>query len=131
MAPAVVYRSRHTYPVIKRRGSCELITATPFLVSGSVKGSNNLAVDSVTLEDFRHRLPYLFVEFHDSFRQEAHCFKGRPKYRPMKHDYYDTHGVQFMEVETNKGSFIIANHDEFRGNYAGFNIQATIEDMVQ
>jgi len=57
--------------------------------------------------------------------------KGRPKYRPMKHDYYDTHGVQFMEVETNKGSFVIANHDEFRGNYAGFNIQATIEDMVQ
>lgn len=38
---------------------------------------------------------------------------------------YDTHEVQFLEIQTDKGSFDVVNHNEHNGYYGGFSIAAT------
>jgi hypothetical protein len=39
----------------------------------------------------------------------------------------DVHEVQFLEIQTNKGVFTMANHNEHNGYYGGFYI--TVEEV--
>jgi hypothetical protein len=39
----------------------------------------------------------------------------------------DVHEVQFLEIQTSKGVFTMANHNEHNGYYGGFNI--TVEEV--
>ncbi len=43
-------------------------------------------------------------------------------------EYGDVHEIQFLEIKTSKGVFIIASHNEHNGYYGGFNICASIID---
>lgn len=40
---------------------------------------------------------------------------------------YETHEVQFLEVKTDKGSFVMSSHNEHNGYYGGFAIRAEVE----
>lgn len=40
---------------------------------------------------------------------------------------YDTHEVEFLEVQTDKGVFTMASHNEHNGYYGGFHICARAE----
>ena len=40
---------------------------------------------------------------------------------------YDTHEVQFLEVQTDRGVFTMASHNEHNGYYGGFWIVAAVE----
>ena len=48
------------------------------------------------------------------------------KEAPNVEDEYGEHEVQFLEIETAKGSFIIQTHNEHNGYYGGFWIKATL-----
>ena len=48
------------------------------------------------------------------------------KEAPEQPDEWGTHEVQFLEVTTDKGSFVLSNHNEHNGYYGGFWIVATI-----
>ncbi len=37
-------------------------------------------------------------------------------------DSYEVHEIQFLEIQTNRGVFTMANHNENNGYYCGFNI---------
>ncbi|MDH5738696.1 MAG: hypothetical protein OEY77_00055 [Nitrospira sp.] len=39
------------------------------------------------------------------------------------------HEVEFMHVKTSKGSFTVSNHNQHNGNYGGFSIRATVENI--
>ena len=43
-------------------------------------------------------------------------------------EWGDTHEIEFLEIETSKGSFIVANHNEHNGYYGGFYLVAEKED---
>ena len=40
---------------------------------------------------------------------------------------YDEHEVQFLEVQTDRGVFTMASHNEHNGYYGGFLIRAAVE----
>ena len=40
---------------------------------------------------------------------------------------YGDHDVQFLEITTSKGSFVMSNHNEHNGYYGGFCIEAKYE----
>jgi hypothetical protein len=40
---------------------------------------------------------------------------------------YDEHEVQFLEVKTDKGSFVMSSHNEHNGYYGGFAIRCALE----
>jgi hypothetical protein len=42
-------------------------------------------------------------------------------------EYGETHEVQFLEINTNRGTFTVANHNEHNGYYGGFSIECAIE----
>ncbi|MBK8132446.1 MAG: hypothetical protein IPK48_06850 [Gammaproteobacteria bacterium] len=42
-------------------------------------------------------------------------------------DEYGAHDVQFLEITTSKGSFVMSNHNEHNGYYRGFCIEAKYE----
>ena len=39
---------------------------------------------------------------------------------PNQEDEYGDHEVQFLRVNTNKGTFVLSNHNEHNGHYSGF-----------
>ncbi len=39
---------------------------------------------------------------------------------------YGDHEVQFLEIKTNKGSFVMSSHNEHNGYYGGFYITASL-----
>lgn len=45
---------------------------------------------------------------------------------PEIEDKYGSHEVQFLEVKTDKGSFVMSNHNEHNGYYGGFAIKAKL-----
>lgn len=45
----------------------------------------------------------------------------------VEDEYGETHEVQFLEIETDRGSFTMANHNEHNGYYGGFEIRAVAE----
>lgn len=45
---------------------------------------------------------------------------------PEIEDQYDVHEVQFLEIKTDKGSFVVSNHNEHNGYYGGFAIVAKV-----
>lgn len=51
---------------------------------------------------------------------------AKTKDAPDQEDEYGTHEVQFLEVETTEGSFVMSNHNEHNGYYGGFSIEARI-----
>lgn len=42
---------------------------------------------------------------------------------PNEEDEYGEHQVQFLVVNTSKGSFTVANHNEHNGYYGGFGVE--------
>lgn len=42
-------------------------------------------------------------------------------------DYSDVHDIEFVEISTTKGSFVLVTHNEHNGYYGGFSIQARYE----
>jgi hypothetical protein len=40
----------------------------------------------------------------------------------------DVHEIQFLIINTNKGSFTMANHNEHNGYYGGFSLKAEMEE---
>lgn len=42
-------------------------------------------------------------------------------------DEYGDHDIQFLEITTSKGSFVMSNHNEHNGYYGGFCIEAKYE----
>jgi len=42
-------------------------------------------------------------------------------------EYGECHEVQFLEVKTSKGSFVMSSHNEHNGYYGGFSIKAVKE----
>jgi hypothetical protein len=40
---------------------------------------------------------------------------------------YGCHDMQFLEITTSKGSFVMSNHNEHNGYYGGFCIEAKYE----
>lgn len=42
-------------------------------------------------------------------------------------DEYGCHDMQFLEITTSKGSFVMSNHNEHNGYYGGFCIEAKYE----
>lgn len=48
------------------------------------------------------------------------------KEAPQITDEYGDHEVQFLEVKTGKGSFVMSSHNEHNGYYGGFMIVARI-----
>lgn len=42
-------------------------------------------------------------------------------------DEYGDHDIQFLEITTSKGSFVMSNHNEHNGFYGGFCIEAKYE----
>lgn len=49
------------------------------------------------------------------------------KEAPNETDEYGDHEVQFLEVQTDRGVFTMASHNEHNGYYGGFWIQAAVE----
>lgn len=49
---------------------------------------------------------------------------GEVKDAPDIDTEYDTHEVQFLEIQTSKGPLTMASHNEHNGYYGGFYIQA-------
>jgi hypothetical protein len=49
------------------------------------------------------------------------------KEAPNEADEYGEHEVQFLEVQTDRGVFTMASHNEHNGYYGGFWIQAAAE----
>lgn len=49
------------------------------------------------------------------------------KEAPNQPDEYGEHEVQFLEVQTDKGVFTMASHNEHNGYYGGFYIVAAVE----
>ena len=49
------------------------------------------------------------------------------KEAPSIEDEYDEHEVQFLEVQTDRGVFTMASHNEHNGYYGGFLIRAAVE----
>ena len=43
-------------------------------------------------------------------------------------DQYDTHEVQFLVVQTDKGDLTMSSHNEHNGYYGGFYIRAFVEN---
>ena len=41
-------------------------------------------------------------------------------------EYGEVHEVQFLAVKTNKGEFVMSNHNEHNGYYGGFRIEAEV-----
>jgi len=41
---------------------------------------------------------------------------------------YGYHDVQFLEVQTDRGVFTMANHNEHNGYYGGFSIEASVDE---
>jgi hypothetical protein len=44
-----------------------------------------------------------------------------------EHEVHEVHEVQFLEVQTDRGVFTMASHNEHNGYYGGFWIQAAAE----
>lgn len=44
-----------------------------------------------------------------------------------KGEYDDVHEVQFLEIKTDKGSFVMSSHNEHNGYYGGFWLRAAAE----
>lgn|SRR3990167_2365699 len=42
-------------------------------------------------------------------------------------EYGNSHEVQFLEIKTDKGSFVLSNHNEHNGYYGGFSIIGQLE----
>ena len=57
----------------------------------------------------------------------ARLLGAQIKDAPKVQDEYDSHEVQFFEVQTNKGVFTMASHNEHNGYYGGFWIKAVVE----
>jgi hypothetical protein len=49
------------------------------------------------------------------------------KNAPEVEDDYGSHEVQFLEITTDKGSFVMSNHNEHNGYYGGFWIVAKLK----
>lgn len=49
------------------------------------------------------------------------------KAAPNEPDEYGEHEVEFLEVQTDRGSFTMASHNEHNGYYGGFLIRASVE----
>lgn len=49
---------------------------------------------------------------------------GEVKDAPDITTEYDTHEVQFLEIQTSKGPLTMASHNKHNGYYGGFSIQA-------
>lgn len=49
------------------------------------------------------------------------------KEAPSMPDKYGEHEVEFLEVQTDKGIFTMASHNEHNGYYGGFSIRAAAE----
>lgn len=49
------------------------------------------------------------------------------KEAPNVESAYDEHEVQFLEVQTDRGVFTMASHNEHNGYYGGFLIRAAVE----
>lgn len=49
------------------------------------------------------------------------------KEAPNQPDEYGEHEVQFLEVQTDRGAFTMASHNEHNGYYGGFWIVASVE----
>lgn len=47
---------------------------------------------------------------------------------PNIEDEYGEHEIQFLEVLTSKGTFVMANHNEHNGYYGGFWVVAEYEE---
>ena len=43
-------------------------------------------------------------------------------------EHGEPHEVQFLEIRTNKGSFVMTNHNEHNGYYGGFSIIGKLEN---
>lgn len=41
-------------------------------------------------------------------------------------EWGEAHDVQFLAVQTSKGTFVMSNHNEHNGYYGGFDIEASI-----
>lgn len=53
---------------------------------------------------------------------------GEIKDAPDQDDGHgDVHEVQFLEIQTDRGVFTMASHNEHNGHYGGFSIKASIE----
>lgn len=52
----------------------------------------------------------------------AILLEAKIKGAPSIADEWGDHEVQFLEIETNKGSFVLSNHNEHNGYYGGFSI---------
>lgn len=47
------------------------------------------------------------------------------KEAPCIEEEFDCHDVQFLEVQTDRGSFTMSSHNEHNGYYGGFSLRAT------
>lgn len=45
----------------------------------------------------------------------------------VEDEHSDVHEVQFLEVNTDRGSFTMASHNEHNGYYGGFCVMASVE----
>jgi hypothetical protein len=72
---------------------------------------------------------YRYMVTDDNLKEfEGAILKGfEIKEAPSVEDEYGEHEVQFLEVTTNKGSFVMSNHNEHNGYYGGFWIVATVK----
>lgn len=52
---------------------------------------------------------------------------GEIKEAPSMPEEYGDHEVQFLEIQTSKGVFTMASHNEHNGYYGGFAIEARAE----
>mgnify|MGYP003435737536 CR=1 FL=1 len=57
----------------------------------------------------------------------AKLLSAEIKEAPSETDMYQEHEVQFLEVQTDRGVFTMASHNEHNGYYGGFFIQAAVE----
>jgi len=49
------------------------------------------------------------------------------KYAPSIECEYGDHEIQFLEIKTDKGSFVCSSHNEHNGYYGGFGIVCAME----
>lgn len=45
----------------------------------------------------------------------------------VEEDSYEEHDVEFLEIQTDRGVFTMANHNEHNGYYGGFSVNAQAE----
>lgn len=65
---------------------------------------------------------YMTTDDDLSYYSGAILQKIEVKEGPDVDEEYDVHEIEFLEIETSKGSFQMANHNEHNGYYGGFHV---------